>query len=52
MKNFTTYSSQIGAGRPLSCAQFSPDSTRIAVSDWSGAVTLWDSNCKQTSRLR
>eukprot|EP01134_Creolimax_fragrantissima_P005735 CFRG5735T1 len=52
MKNFTTHSSQIGGDRPLSCAQFSPDGSRIAVSDWSGSCSLWDENCNVKSKLR
>nr|CCA25043.1 U4/U6 small nuclear ribonucleoprotein Prp4 putative [Albugo laibachii Nc14] len=38
--------SQSGDGRPLSCVKYSFDNNHIATGSWSGAVNVWDRQCK------
>lgn len=38
--------SQSGDGRPLSCVKYSSNNNHIATGSWSGAVKVWDRECK------
>ncbi|XP_054289834.1 U4/U6 small nuclear ribonucleoprotein Prp4-like [Macrosteles quadrilineatus] len=51
--SLTIYCSQIGDTRPLSYCSFSPDSTMLATSSWSGLCKLWSvPDCQQVRTLK
>ncbi|KAJ3626894.1 hypothetical protein Zmor_004164 [Zophobas morio] len=41
LKNYSNYCSQVGGERAISYSTFSPDSSSVATSDWTGLCKLW-----------
>uniref|UniRef100_A0A069DUW1 Putative u4/u6 small nuclear ribonucleoprotein prp4 n=1 Tax=Panstrongylus megistus TaxID=65343 RepID=A0A069DUW1_9HEMI len=53
LTSLTIYSSQIGDTRPVSYCCFSPDSTMLATSSWSGLCKIWSiPDCNEKKVLR
>ena len=53
LREFTNYCSQVGDNRPLSHCSFSPNSSLLATSSWSGLCKLWSvPNCELIRTFR
>lgn len=53
LKTFTNLGSQIGDTRPLSSLRFSPDSSMLLTSSWTGHAKLWSlPHCKEIKTFK
>lgn len=53
LKSFTNLGSQIGDTRALSSLRFSPDSSMLLTSSWTGAAKLWSvPACKEVKTIK
>lgn len=53
LKTFTNLGSQIGDTRPLSSLRFSPDSSMLLTSSWTGLAKLWSiPTCKEIKTIK
>ena len=53
LKSFTNLGSQIGDTRALSSMRFSPDSSMLLTSSWTGAAKLWSvPACKEIRTIK
>jgi U4/U6 small nuclear ribonucleoprotein PRP4 len=53
LKSFSNLGSQIGDTRPLSSLRFSPDSSLLLTSSWTGTAKLWSvPACKEIKTIK